>query len=132
MGRPSEHMTRVVRLFSDHSPSPIWFAGGPVNYEDARLSAPLETDLRAWDALHYESGDRPGSWSLPEADEEIVAVGHRLAQRLARELGSDFEIEVDSDPRRPGTTRFHSPKAALNPDAAGAFHAWALMAQSFG
>jgi hypothetical protein len=132
MGRGNDYMTRVVRLFSDHAASPMWFALGPVDYQDARLSGPLESGLRAWDALHYAGRDRGGDWSSPEADEEIVAVGQRLAQRLARELGSDFEVEVDSHPRRPETTRFHSHTVALNPEAAEAFHAMAEEAGSFG
>jgi 8-oxo-dGTP pyrophosphatase MutT (NUDIX family) len=119
----SEYMTTVVRLFPDSADSPIWFAIGPVDYEDVRLTDSLEADLRAWEAAFYRDYEFTKGWKSDAAAASYFESGLALAERLADEFGTTFEVEfIAEDPYR-GKHRFRSPVAATNAAAADAMRA---------
>ncbi|MHA7156294.1 hypothetical protein [Arthrobacter sp. TMN-50] len=106
-GRP------VVRLFSGYAESPIWFAGGPVDYADSGLTKELVTDLSAWDSSSYG-----GDGLLMEKSERATALSEELAARLAAELGDGFVVSQDG---AAGPKMVSSEMPPTNPDAAAAF-----------
>jgi len=128
MARGDEYLTRVVRLFCDHAESPMWFGIGPLDYGEARLSESLETDMRAWEGVFYRENhpfrsesEGFAGWPSSEAARAFTNDGLALAQRLADELGTDFEVEADRDPIGRKKVRLHSDSTPANPDSAAAF-----------
>ena len=118
--------TSVVRLFSGHAESVVWFSE-PVPYAETRLDAALVGDLRAWDAAFHAGLTAEGDWRSPDLAEQQERVGARLARRLADQLGDDFEVEHDlGDDRR----RVRAAGPARNPEAAAAFGAMADRARA--
>jgi hypothetical protein len=110
-----ETWTTVVRLFPDHASSPMWFPD-PVDYADARLSADLERDLRAWEDSYYASLGPDHDWISAGARRAFEEAGDPLAQRLADELGSGFVVECHQ-------RRYSNAGSTLNVAAAQAFSA---------
>lgn len=114
MKRIEEQRTSVVRLFPDYANTVLWFVVGPVRYSECALSLTLVQELQDWEQSYYVGLTPEFAWRSPEQAEKFVAEGERLAQLVAHELGSEFEIEF-------GERRFHSRSAAGNPNAATAF-----------
>lgn len=87
-------MSKHVRLFSDYTGWPLWDEEGGTGPEDWQmLSTELRQALQTWDDywethFHYERGWSKGTkpWYAAEA--------RRLADRLRRELGDEFEVQV--------------------------------------
>lgn len=118
MDDPLEYLTTVVRVFPDYADSVIWFAPGPVEYEDACLSDDLIRDLRAWDDRYYTILDDDHD-VREEFRESFDADGLALAHRLSAELGDAFAVEYLSWSDGPTTLRGVGP--ASNPEAVAAF-----------
>jgi hypothetical protein len=110
---PPEYRTRLVSLASEGIMTTIWFME-PLDYEAAAVSPQLAHDLKAWDAAH-DAGDGSARWQ----DE-----GRRLARQLARELGPEFDIELETRHDASGACvleRFTSDSPATNPAALARF-----------
>lgn len=110
-----------IRIFPDYAHTVLWLFG-PVNYTDAVLSPGLSADMAAWEATYCDSLDGNESWKSRSGAAQFTATGKSLAERLAAELGKDFDVEFHS--YEPGSRRelFHTGAAAGNPAAAAAFH----------
>lgn len=109
-GRP------VVRLFSGYADSPIWAAGGPVDYADSALTEELVAELTGWDSGSYGGADG----LLIERSEGSKALVEELAERLATELGDGFVVSCEGSD---GPMTFSSEGPPTNPDAVMAFSA---------
>jgi hypothetical protein len=112
-----EYLTRVVRLFPDYAGTPLWFID-PVEYREALLSADLELDLRAWEQFYYDGLGDDFEWRSPDLAQTFAASGAVLAQRLADELGPEFEVELIALGSK---SRFSSSGDAVNRMANAAF-----------
>ena len=121
VGKVDEYATSVVRLFSGHAQSVIWFSG-PVPYEETRLEADLVADLRAWDTAWHVGLAADGAWSRPDLAVQHDRAGARLARRLADQLGDDFQVEHDLGGVR---RRVRAAGPARNAEAAATFRAMA-------
>ncbi len=104
-----------------HANTVLWLFG-PVSYGDACLSPGLAADMAAWEESYCASLDGNESWRSAACAAQFTATGRALAERLAQELGLDFEVEFHS--YEPGSRReiFRGGLAAGNPAAADAFH----------
>lgn len=109
----------LIRIFPDYADSAIWFIIGTVSYEESRVSDGLRQDLKAWEAHYYRALDDDLEWRSREDLEHHAAEGHRLAERLAAEVGADFEVEYFDE--RDRKVRVRSEHPALNEAAADAF-----------
>jgi len=101
-------------MFPDYANTVLWFVGGPVRYSESALSVRLVRELQEWEQFYYDGLSPDYEWRSPERGEQVRAEGERLAQLVADELGSEFEIDF-------ADRRFRSTKAADNPNAAAAF-----------
>ena len=109
----------TVRLMADHASSPIWFGYDPVPLETTGLSDELIGDLSEWAArverlAHADSDDPDLQRTIGLLDD----TGVRLARRIARELGDEFEVEYGFAGVR---GRFRSDDVTGNRRAADAF-----------
>ncbi|MGO4103626.1 hypothetical protein AB4Y63_06715 [Leifsonia sp. YAF41] len=114
MERAGEQRTSVVRMFPDYANTVLWFVVGPVRYSESALSPTLVRELEEWEQSYYDGLTPDYEWRSPERGEQVSAEGERLAQLVADELGSEFEIDF-------ADRRFRSTSAADNPNAATAF-----------
>jgi hypothetical protein len=121
MATGDEYLTSVIRLFPDYAESVIWFAIGLVSYDDAKITSELRLEMDAWEKLYYQAQTNDSRWHTPEDRLRFNAEGRRLAERLAEELGSRFEVEVDVYENE--QVRIRSNDAPTNLDAAAAFEA---------
>jgi hypothetical protein len=96
--------------------------------------------MQAWEAVFY-SENRPlrpeseefAGWPSSEAAWAFTNDGLALAQRLADELGTDFEVETDGDPVGRKKVRLHTDSAPTNPHSATSFrHLAEQSAREFG
>lgn len=114
----NEDTTPVVRLFSGWADSAVWF-GSPIPYRETRLDPSLVTDIRAWDDGYYADRKPDDEWHSPDAAARYHRTAAELAQRLAEQIGHEFQVEYDAaDTRR----RVRAPGPPLNREAAAAFH----------
>lgn len=118
-----------VRIFPDYASTVLWLFG-PVAYPDSAVSPALARDMALWESSYYASLDSDQSWKSASGAEQFTAAGRVLAERLAAELGRDFDVEFHS--YEPGSRRefFHSGARAGNPAAAEAFHGIAAEEES--
>lgn len=103
--------------------------GDRVYYEDSGLSQELILDLRLWSKFYRQSFDENQAWISVDREREFTAMGDRLAQRLADELGESHSVQVgsrhfgsgqDGEPLR----TYRSAGPAISPLAAEVFHAY--------
>ena len=122
MPTPEEYLRSVVRVFPDYAGTVLWFAPGPVDYEDAHLSPELTLAMRAWEKLfdEYLSYGAPRS-GLDETawDEE----GLRLCRALADELGNLVGVEYHSAQEGAKKIVVRGIGNGTNPEARAAFQA---------
>ncbi|MEO6530106.1 MAG: hypothetical protein ABI563_12365 [Specibacter sp.] len=111
-----------LRLFPDHAKTVLWLEG-PVYYPEAALSPALAAAMTAWEASYYASLTPELDWQSPGTAAAFTATGMDLARRLARELGTGFQVEFHSYEAGAVRQVFSSDAAAGNPGAARAFHA---------
>ncbi|HWU59058.1 MAG TPA: hypothetical protein VN045_10095 [Microbacteriaceae bacterium] len=119
MARDDEYFRSVIRLFPDYAESVIWFAIGPVPYEQSRISARLRKDLEAWESFYYRSLTEDDRWGSAEDRALFADDARRLAERLAAEVGGQFEVEYRDS--RDKKIRARSDSGPTNTDAAAAF-----------
>lgn len=147
----------VIRLFPGWADSPVWVPGGPVDLEDSLLTRELIEDLLAWEIRHYDANpqdpaDSGSTGSKPgPREQQYLADGKDLANRLAAELGHSFAVSFESGLEKrhvarsrdsatnPATARFFAKEfeeAAAEEErlrAAGPLHAYApLSGETFG
>ncbi|ASN20651.1 hypothetical protein [Arthrobacter sp. YN] len=111
----------VVRLFPDYGDTALWL-DGPIDYSLTGLTEGLVHELRDWEQSYYESLTRGFTWKSAESAARYTAQGHRLAQRVADELGDGYEIDFTSYEDNARPHRFFGTKAP-NPQAVAAFDA---------
>ena len=120
--KPSESPKRtVVRLFPDYGDTVLWL-DGPINYDVTDLTDDLVNELRDWEQFYYESLTPGFNWKSSDRATKYAAEGHRLAQRVADELGDGYEIEFRSYEENARTHRFRGAQSP-NPRAVAAFDA---------
>ena len=89
----AEYLRTVVRVFPDYADTVLWFAPGPVSYEESHLTEGLVAEMVKWEATYYANLTDLFEWreeaDLLAFDEE----GLRLANRLAEELGDAVEVD---------------------------------------
>jgi hypothetical protein len=124
-----EYFTTVIRIFPDYAGSVIWFAMGPVSYDDAKISSQLRRDMEAWEDFYYPAQTEEFGWRRREDGEWFTAEGRRLAERLAGEVGSRFEVEFRV--YRNKKVRVSSNAEPSNPEAAEAFESIAREFREF-
>jgi hypothetical protein len=102
MNSAAEYLRSVVRVFPDYARTVIWFAPGPVHYDDAKVSAELRDAMVAWEADWYAGLTDDLEWASAEIEQRVVAEGERLARMLSAEIGDLLEVEFDTtgDPAR--------------------------------
>src|ERR1700712_4426910 len=87
----AEYLRTVVRVFPDYADTVLWFAPGPVSYEESHLTEGLVAEMVKWEATYYANLTDLFEWreeaDLLAFDEE----GLKLANRLAEELGDAVE-----------------------------------------
>ena len=72
----------------------LWFVVGPVRYSESALSPRLVRELQEWEQSYYDGLTPDYEWRSPERGRTgRRAEGERLAQLVADELGSEFEID---------------------------------------
>lgn len=78
---------------SDHSADwPLWHEGGTGREDWPQVSDELASDLDRWNALWH--GDHRYGWTDEDARRGYVDEAPVLAERLQRELGRDWVVEV--------------------------------------
>ena len=91
---------RKIRLMADYNCFPLWDIGetGPMNLDPGELplSEGLVGDLMEWARMYDQTLDRSDPLNSDFANDgdstRFADEGRRLAQRLARELGSSWSI----------------------------------------
>ncbi|MGO1181583.1 MAG: hypothetical protein ACTHZ5_01680 [Micrococcaceae bacterium] len=116
--------TTLVRLFPDYANTVLWFVG-PVPYNESGLTTDLVRELEEWEQSYYASLTPEYEWATAGAAHAFYEEGTRLAQKVADELGPDFEIELRSSVPTTPPRRFRGVCPATNPAAATAFDALA-------
>src|SRR4051794_29442134 len=82
-----------LRLYAEHGAGPLWTRRGPVAIDDIALSERLADALASWQR-DYESDE------LGLSEQEFIAMGSTLAQRVADETGRQVEYDaVVFDPK---------------------------------
>ncbi|MCU1479853.1 MAG: hypothetical protein JWQ19_639 [Subtercola sp.] len=51
----AEYLGTVVRVFPDYAETVLWFAPGPVSYEESHLTDTLVAEMIEWEAAYYAS-----------------------------------------------------------------------------
>lgn len=117
-------------MFPDYANTVLWFTE-PIDYGTAKLSEHLTRDLTRWEQSYYDGLDEDYEWKAASLSHRFAVEGAQLAQRVADELGNEFEIELvtfaDGIPDR----RFRGQTGALNSRAAAAFRVLALEMSEF-
>lgn len=130
MSSSHEARTPTVRMFPDYADTVLWFTE-PIDYGAAKLSGHLTRDLTRWEQSYYEGLNEDYEWKTASLSHRFAIEGAQLAQRVADELGDEFEIELvtfaDGIPER----RFQGQAGALNSRAAAAFRVLALELSEF-
>jgi hypothetical protein len=121
MDDPGEYLRSVVRVFPDYADSVIWFAPGPVPYEEAHVSTELRDAMIAWEQAWYDGLSDGFHFSSPAVSHSLAVEGHRLATLLSDELGDNFEVEFRSDEVDAGDRRRRGSGSGTNPAAVAAF-----------
>src|SRR5699024_9517973 len=98
----------------------LWF-GGPIPYPDSGLSASLIRDLQAWEQSYYDALTPDFEWKSASAADDFSAEGATLAQRLAGELGSGYEVELRTGRPHARPVRFRAAATGANSRAVRAF-----------
>lgn len=80
---------RRIRLMPEYSAPPLWTESGPIDPDVLGLSEELCAAIRAW-AHEWEHGGGQQS-----TEEEFVARGRDLAERIQHELGTDVAIDYE-------------------------------------
>ncbi|MGO4147573.1 hypothetical protein AB4Y77_21055 [Paenarthrobacter sp. YAF11_1] len=111
----------IVRLFPDYADTAIWL-DGPIDYSLTGLPQGLVHELRDWEQFYYESLTRDFTWKSAERAARYTSEGHRLAQRVADELGDGYEVEFKPFEENARPHRFCGTKAP-NQQAVAAFGA---------
>jgi hypothetical protein len=125
MDDPGDYLRSVVRVFPDYANTVIWFAPGPVRYEDARVTDELRDAMVAWEKAWYADLSDDFHFSSPEVARSLAAEGRRLATWLSTELGENFEVEVLLDEVGGGHDRLRGEGPGTNPAAVAAFRGMA-------
>jgi hypothetical protein len=121
MDDPGGYLRFVVRVFPDYANTVIWFAPGPVHYEDARVTDELRDAMVAWEKAWYDDLSDDFHPSSPEVARSLAAEGRRLATWLSTELGENFEVEVLLDEVDGRNDRLRGSGPGTNPAAVAAF-----------
>lgn len=125
MDDPGEYLRSVVRVFPDYADTVIWFAPGPVRYEDAHVSTELRDAMIAWEQAWYDDLSEDFQFSSPAAARSLAVEGHRLATLLSAELGENFEVEVLLDSVGRQNERLRGTGPGTNIEAVAAFRGMA-------
>ncbi len=111
---------RVVRLFPDYAGTPIWLSG-PFELEQTGLTQDLVERLSAWEAAYYGLLTDDFEWRSTDELRRYEVEGRGLAEELAVELGSEFQVEYRSFERANHVETLRSPLPATNEAAHTAF-----------
>ncbi|MET3902528.1 hypothetical protein [Paenarthrobacter sp. 4246] len=111
----------TVRLFPDYGDTVLWL-DVPISYEVTGLTESLVHELQDWEQFYYESLTRDFTWKSADSAVRYASEGHRLAQRVADELGDGYEIVFRSYGENAQTHRFRGTRVP-NPQAVAAFDA---------
>ena len=122
MPTSGEYLRSVVRVFPDYADTVLWFAPGPVSYEDAHLSPELTRDMQAWEEFFYANSDGLGTWHTFSA-KTYDAEGLRLCERLADEVGDVVGVEYRSDRKGVKKVLLRGVGHGTNSEARAAFEA---------
>lgn len=122
----NEDTTPVVSLFSGWADSAVWF-GGPIPYGETRLDPALVADIRAWDDGCYADRKPDHAWRSADDAARYHRTAAELAQRLAEQIGREFQVEYDA-----ADTHRHVRAAGppLHQEAAAAFREMAEQARA--
>lgn len=93
-------IVKVIKLMTDYECHPLWHVGpdefGDIDPATLPVSDERRLELAHWDKDYDQTldmDDPPSSGFESEALEaEFKAQGHRLAERLRDELGTDFIV----------------------------------------
>lgn len=118
---PHTYATSVVRLFPGWADSVVWFPS-PVAYADTHLDASLVADLVEWERSFYAGLGPDLSWPSPQLEADFLAVGARLARRLADQIGDEFQVQHDT---AAGHRLVRAAGPARNREAEAAFRGFA-------
>ncbi|MCD4853266.1 hypothetical protein LN996_20805 [Arthrobacter sp. AK01] len=128
MNRSEGPQRSVVRLFPDYADSVLWL-DVPISYELTGLTEGLVHELRDWEQFYYESLTRDFTWKSADRTVNYTTEGHRLAQRVADELGDGYEVEFRSYEENARTHRFRGTNGP-NPRAVAAFDVLVAVARA--
>ncbi|HEY4268497.1 MAG TPA: hypothetical protein VGM94_09935 [Galbitalea sp.] len=121
MDDPGDYLRTVVRVFPDYADTVLWFASGPVDYEDAGVSDDLGHAMMSWERAWYDGVTDDLHFSSVEIARELGTEGLRLATWLSAELGDSFEVEVLLEETGVGNQRLSGTGPGSNPNAVAAF-----------
>ncbi|RFA13234.1 hypothetical protein B7R22_13790 [Subtercola boreus] len=130
MSDAAEYLRTVVRVFPDYAGTVLWFAAGPVLYDEAHLTEGLVAEMVRWEAAYYASLTDFFEWRPGTDPSAFDEQGLRLAKRLAEELGDAVEVEYHH--RREGApqpVRLRGAGNGTNAAARAAFVGMALDAK---
>lgn len=109
----------AVRVFPDYANTVIWYARGPVPYEETGLSLDLIGAMDEWETAYYASLDESYSFASPQAESDHVTRGLVIAKGLSEEIGDILPVEADAIGG--GKTHLLTPGAGTNPEARASF-----------
>jgi hypothetical protein len=121
MDDSGEYLRSVVRVFPDYAHTVIWFAPGPVDYADARVTDALRDAMVAWEQAWYDGMTEDLHFSSAEVARSLAAEGQRLAAWLSTELGEAFEVEAVLGGTGAENERSRGTAPGSNPEAVAAF-----------
>lgn len=111
-----------MRVFPDYADTVLWFAPGPVSYEESHLTEGLVAEMVKWEATYYANLTDLFEW---HAEADLLAFdeeGLRLANRLAEELGDAVEVDyLNHREGVPTPVRVHGTENGTNAAARAAF-----------
>lgn len=87
----------TIQLFPDYCDRTLWL-GDPIAYEESGLSPALIQDLTDWEQSYYDAIDldHDHEWKSLGLADAYTARGNELGQRVADEIGPEFEVEFSS------------------------------------
>lgn len=91
---------KTIKLMADYECHPLWHVSpdefGDIDPESLPMSTELQAGLKAWaqdyDATLNMDAPQDSGFESEEQERRFKAQGHRLADQLRAELGSDFVV----------------------------------------
>ncbi|XBH21333.1 hypothetical protein V5R04_14145 [Jonesiaceae bacterium BS-20] len=112
----------TIQLFPDYAGTTLWLSDA-IDYQESGLSPGLIQDLQVWEQSYYDSInlDNDHEWKSLGLANAYTKRGNELGQRVADEIGPDFEVDFSSYQQGVETRTFRAGGSANNADAALAF-----------